>query len=176
MRFGRRGPMQSGAMDIELLFAALLAILPRVPEPMRGCIEQRRHDIVQQIHFAALAQGVPPAVLLVVGMLESHYGCAARSGGCWGAPIDPTHRLTAGTPHHAAVALSTSFRVCRTWQGAISRFRCGLCACRPHPERGYTAEYAARLVERVHQRAGWPLAPGAMRRRRDPHDRSASLR
>lgn len=163
-------------MDIELFLAALLAIMPRVPEPMRGCIDRRRHEIVQQIHFAALAQGVPPAVLLVVGMLESHYGCARNSGGCWGAPVDPTHRLTAGTPHHAAVALATSFRVCRTWQGAISRFRCGLCQCPARAGRGYSPEYAARLVEQVHSRAGWALPPGAMRRRRDPHDRSASLR
>lgn len=163
-------------MDIEILFVALLAILPRVPEPMRGCIERRRADIVHQIQNAALAEGVPPAVLLVVGLLESHYGCAEGSGGCWGAPRDRAHRLTAGTPRQAAASLSTSFRVCRSWQGAISRFRCGLCQCPARAGRGYSPEYAARLVERVHVRAGWPLPPGALRRRRDPHDRSASLR
>lgn len=149
-------------MEIELLFAALLAILPRVPQPMRGCIQRQHGDIVQQIARSAESYGVPPAVLLVVGMLESHYGCSPRSGGCWGAPVDRAHRATAGTPNQAAVALATSYRVCRTWLGAVARFRCGLCQCPTLAGRGYTPGYAVRLIERVHARAELP-APGGLR-------------
>ena len=68
-------------MVIELLFAALLALMPRVPQPMRGCIARHRGLIVHEVAQGAETHGVPPAVLLVVGMLESHYGCAPHSGG-----------------------------------------------------------------------------------------------
>jgi hypothetical protein len=147
-------------MEIELLFAALLAILPGVPQPMHGCMRRRHDRIVEEIARAADRHGVPPAVLLVVGLLESHYGCAPGSGGCWGAPIDRAHRLTAGTPDHAAVALAHSFEACGTWAGAVARFRCGLCRCPARIVRGYTPEFAARLIERVHRRAGVPAPKG----------------
>ena len=147
-------------MEIELLFAALLALLPHVPQPMRGCMQRRHGHISEQIARASAVHGVPPAVLMVVGLLESHFGCAPGSGGCWGAPVDRRHRSTAGTPNQAAIALATSFRVCRNWRGAIARFRCGLCQCPMRSGRGYTPGYAVRLVERVHQRAGLPLPDG----------------
>lgn len=147
-------------MEIELLFAALMALLPHVPQPMHGCMAQRHGHIIAQVAQAAATHGVPPAVLMVVGLLESHYGCAPGSGGCWGAPLDRRHRLTAGTPNQAAVALATSFRVCGTWRGALSRFRCGLCRCPERLIRGYTPGFAARLVERVHERAGLALPEG----------------
>jgi hypothetical protein len=144
---------------IEVLFAALLALMPRVPQPMRGCIARRQGRIVAQIAQARETYGVPPAVMLVIGLLESHYGCAPRSGGCWGAPIDRAHRSTAGTSNQAALALANGFRACGTWRGAIARFRCGLCRCPMRSGRGYTPRYAVGLVERVHLRAGVPPPP-----------------
>jgi hypothetical protein len=158
----RPGPKQA-RMEIELLFAALLAILPGVPQPMHGCIHRQHASIVEQIARASDRHGVPPAVLLVVGLLESHYGCAPGSGGCWGAPVDRAHRLTAGTPDHAAIALAHSFEVCGSWVGAVARFRCGLCRCPARVVHGYTPEYAARLIERMHRRAGLP-PPAGLRR------------
>lgn len=128
---------------IEQLFLALMLLLPPAAR-FSSCIQQHRSFIVEKVALAEEEHGIPPAVMLVVAYLESHYGCHPNSGGCWGAPIDMQHRLTAGTPNHAAVALHTGFygegrvdrngnptgfRGCHTWLGAVSRFRCGLCSC-----------------------------------------------
>lgn len=167
--------------DSMVLLIALLHTHPHIPEPMRSCLDSHRDRIVAQAQEGADQNDVPAGVLLTVGFLESHLGCHPRSGGCWGAPIDPTHRLTAGTHHHAAVALATSYRVCGTWEGAISRFRCGLCRC-PAPRteampvsgvcaqywrpvrvgettlcrqaRGYNAAFAVRMIENLYAAAG----------------------
>lgn len=134
-------------MNALLYLAALLHLLPPMPQPMRGCVSNRREAIAAEAQTAADAHGVPVAVLLVVGLLESRYGCDPRSGGSWGAPIDPQHRHTAGGPGHAARALASGYRVCGSTLGAVSRFRCGLCTCRRVV--GYTATYAAGLIARV---------------------------
>lgn len=133
-----------------VLIAALLALFVRSPH--HDCIARREPEIARRLTVADQTYGVPPGVLLVVAALESHLGCAAGSGGCWGAPIDPRHRGTAGTSDHAARALARGYAVCGTWIGAIRRFRSGLCF--REPPVGYTARTAVRLIERVYDDAG----------------------
>lgn len=156
---------------LHFLFSVFLSILPPIPQPMRSCVVRRNDEIVQMAQAGYEVHQVPVTLLLMVGFLESHWGCHPRSGGCWGAPIDPQHRLTAGTSNHAARALATSYRVCGTWEGAMNRFRCGLCVCRPSMIVGYTPEYAIHQVERLHERLWLPL-PDNFRRnsnRRQTH-------
>ena len=136
-----------------LIFVALMAIFPR--SPARACLMSREAAIVSQANSANSARNVPPGVLLAVGFMESHLGCDRASGGCWGAPISPTRRHTAGTPDHAARALETSFNRCHSWRGAISRFRCGLCRCPPR-FAGYVNTTVG-IVRRVYERANLPL-------------------
>lgn len=91
------------------------------------CLERRREEIAAIAARAERETGVPAGLLLVVGMNETHLGCARNEGGGWGAPINRHHRHTAGTPLRAAQALAWSYRVCGTWEGAVGRFRSGLC-------------------------------------------------
>lgn len=144
-------------MNIATLLAALLAIFPRSPALV--CLRSRADTIAAQARDAAAHRGVPAGLLLAVGFMESHLGCARSSGGCWGAPIDPQHRGTAGTPDHAAQALATSFRVCGSWDGAVCRFRCGLCRC-PDRHTRYAAN-AIGLARRIYTTAGEPV-PAAL--------------
>lgn len=137
-------------MDTAILFAALLAIFPR--SPAVECLRARTDTIVTQAREAAARRGVPVGLLLAVGFMESHLGCDRASGGCWGAPISPDRRGTAGTPDHAAQALATSREVCGTWEGAVCRFRCGLCRC-PDRHTRY-ASTAMGLARRIYTSAG----------------------
>ena len=139
------------------LFAALLTLHPLIPNRMRSCMMLNRESISQMASDGSLSTGVPPAVLLMVGFFESHLGCNPRSGGSWGSPVDNTHRHIAGTPRRAADDLATSYRVCGTWLGAVSRFRCGLCRCRPSLLRGYSPSYLMGQVQRVELTAGVEL-------------------
>jgi hypothetical protein len=144
---------------VSAALAALLALVALVhPAGERGaCIRRRAASLAASAQAAVDqvarerpgAAVVPADLLLVVAYLESHLGCAPGSGGCWGAPASPAHRGTAGRPVHAARALASGLRVCTTEIGAVSRFRCGLCRCPVAPGRGYTAQDALRLVERV---------------------------
>jgi len=175
-----------------LLFSALLAIYPHMN--YRPCVESHRESIIAHAVSGAEEHNVPVGIVMVVGFLETHWGCNPASGGCWGAPIDPQHRGTAGTPNQAARALATSYRVCGErygWLGAVNRFRCGLCVCPaprtiPIPDggggncprywrevdvtgrdnvtitmcrqnRGYTANDAITMVERLHAYTNQPL-------------------
>ncbi len=134
------------------LIIALLALFAHSPH--HDCIALHEPDIARRLESAESVHGVPPGVLLVVAALESHLGCASGSGGCWGAPIDPRHRGTAGTSDHAARALARGFAVCHTWAGAIRRFRSGLCF--REPPVGYTTRTALRMIERVYDDARLP--------------------
>lgn len=111
----------------ELLLSAILSIYPHMSGHNRACIERNFDDIVMVAVNADHDMGVPPAVLYAVGFLETHLGCDQGEGGNWGAPIDRQHRHTAGRPSQAAASLATGYRVCHTWEGAISRFRSGRC-------------------------------------------------
>lgn len=120
-------------MTIEI--AMIMALLARFNHmPARHCIESRQQQIAQHL-VNAREIGVPPSLMLSVSFHESWVGCHPGEGGNWGAPVDRSHRHTAGTPEHAARALATSYRVCGTWSGAISRFRSGLCDPRPQYRR-----------------------------------------
>lgn len=88
--------------------------------------------------MAAERLSVPSGLALSVSFHETHVGCDRNEGGGWGAPIDIRHRHTAGTPEHAIRALRRSFEVCHDWEGAVSRFRSGLCHLpRGDRRRGY---------------------------------------
>ena len=117
-------------MTPENIIIALLNIFPFMSGGNRACIQRRQEAIVEALHEASNL-GVPVEVITAVGFRETHLGCDAGEGGNWGAPIDPQHRHTAGTHMHAAQALMTGFEVCRTWDGAIRRFRTGECRSTP---------------------------------------------
>jgi len=138
----------------ELLFVTFLAMFPHFR--YGTCIETRRAQIVAHAADASREAGVPPGVLLVVGFLESSWGCHPASGGSWGAPIDPRHRLVAGTAYHATRALARSYAVCGSWRGAIGRFRSGICRPWQANHRAYVARAIA-LIERLHTRSDTPL-------------------
>jgi hypothetical protein len=66
-------------MIAQAVLATLLGMLPHLRHAR--CVEAHRADIVARADAAHETHGVPPAVLLVVGLLESHWGCNPRSGG-----------------------------------------------------------------------------------------------
>lgn len=106
--------------------AAILSLLG--PHVLHGaCIARRREEIAADADAASREHGVPVRLLLAVGLLESHWGCAPASGGCWGAPRDRDHRHSAGRASHAASALALGHRRCATWRGAVAHFRGGRC-------------------------------------------------
>lgn len=133
-------------MSAHALLAVLLALLP-VPAARRACIVERRAAIEHDADAASAATGVPVAVILAVAYLETHIGCAPRSGGCWGAPISPSRRGTAGRAIHSATALAWGYRACGDALGAVSHYRCGRCRCGRLV--GYQPEHAMDLVDRL---------------------------
>lgn len=137
-------------MTARVLLAALLALLPQ-SRPYAACVAARAERIATDADAAAAATGVPAALLLAVGYMESHLGCAPGSGGCWGAPIDRAHRLTAGRAIHAARSLAAGRARCGSWRGAVGHFRCGRCAC--VGREGYVRA-ALRLAEGAERGAG----------------------
>jgi len=143
-----------------LLLISLLALLHH--SPATACMERRAPRIAVQAAEGEATYGVPAALLLVIGFAETHLGCDHGEGGGWGAPVDPTHRHTAGTHLHAARALASSYRACGNWYGAIVRFRTGLCTTRRRL-RGYTPEYALRMTTRIYADAHQPLPAGQWR-------------
>lgn len=129
------------------LVALLLAV--RVPAAERACIVARRDTIAASATAAAEAHSIPVALLLSVAYLESHLGCSARSGGCWGAPISRARRGVAGGADRAASALALGYRRCgQTDEGAVSSFRWGLCRP-PRGAHGYGPADVLRLAARV---------------------------
>jgi len=151
-----RGPPSAPRRDIRaaamaaFLLTVLLGLFPHHRYP--ACVARRAPQIAAHAESAYADHGVPPAVMLVVGLYESHWGCHPASGGCWGAPVDVRHRFTAGTPGHAARALARSYAVCGTWRGAVSRFRSGLCRPWQVAHRAYVRNVMA-LVARLEKAA-----------------------
>lgn len=146
-------------MDALLALVTILALLP--PNALAGrCIARNRDRIVAAADRAAAEQGVPPAVLLGVAMLESHVGCTTgRGNASWGAPISRARRGVAGGARESASALAWGRRRCGSWVGALAHYRCGL--CRPCPRLvGYTDAFAAAFIRRAYARAGAPLPEG----------------
>ena len=136
----------------QIIFAVLLNALPTLSDQVSPCVHQHRAEIAAHADAAWTTYGVPPAVILVVALFETHWGCDRRSGGGWGAPINATHRHIAGTPDRAARILRRSFDVCGSWEGAVSMFRMGLCV---PPEERHVRYVATvmRWAERVQTRA-----------------------
>lgn len=120
------------------------------------CLERRRLEIAEIAAEAERVTGVPAGLLLVVGMNETHLGCARGEGGGWGAPVDRNHRHTAGTPLRAAQALQASYRVCGTWEGAVGRFRSGLCRPWQRVHRQSVA-YRLRVTRDLYELADLPV-------------------
>jgi hypothetical protein len=116
----------------EMIVAAILSIFPHMNGRNRECIERNQPRIIQQLHDVSLPSfpgaPVPPVELTAsVAFLETHLGCDANEGGNWGAPISATRRHTAGTHMHAVRVLANGYLRCGTWEGAVLRFRTGLC-------------------------------------------------
>lgn len=132
-----------------LLLRAIMQIVGAVPDdPRTVCVDRRMDSIIEGAVAASTAHDVPVGLLLTVGWVESHLGCAVHSGGSWGAPISPTNRHVAGGPSHAARALHSGFAACGSWSGAVGRFRSGL--CRP-TDRGH--QHYVDVAMRVWQRS-----------------------
>ena len=132
-------------MSAAAWLVALLAAYPHLSH--RACVEARAPQIAADADAAAARHGVPVAMLLAVAVLESHLGCAPRSGGCWGAPVSRTRRQTAGRADHAASALALGLRRCHSDEGAVSHFRWGVCHRAAHA--GYGPDDVLRLAARV---------------------------
>lgn len=141
----------------QLLLSALLALFPYMSGGNRVCIVRNFNSIAQVADAAERENGVPAAVMLSVGFLETHLGCDVGEGGNWGAPISPTRRHVAGAPRQAAVALQHGFQRCGSWLGAISRFRSGQCVI-PQTMARYP-RMAMSLMTRISTNAGVPIPP-----------------
>ena len=138
----------------QLLFTAILLIFPNTPS--RACLLSRQTRIEADIAHSSATYGVPAGLLVSVAFSETHLGCDRGSGGCWGAPIDAQHRHTAGNSDSAARVLRTGFDRCHnSWRGAVSRFRCGLCAC-PEQYAGYVNRVLS-LSRRLYLQARQPV-------------------
>ncbi len=159
-----------------LLLVALLAVIPRIPQPIRDRVAAHRDAIVAVAATAEREYGVPAGLMLVVGLLESHWGLHDGEGyrpghlGDWGAPASATQRHVAGPPARAARILAHSLTECGGprwrmpgWLPAVRRFRSGLCS-REHAGRGYSARYALELTRRAYARAGVALPDGLVAR------------
>lgn len=119
-------------MSPETILAAILAIFPHMSGNNRQCIIDHQVRIAEQLREVSqpVAPGapVPPVELTAaVAFAETHLGCDLNEGGNWGAPIDRNHRHTAGTHMSAVRVLSRGFTRCGSWDGAVMRFRTGLC-------------------------------------------------
>jgi len=119
-------------MTPETILAAILAIFPHMSGNNRQCIIDQQPRIVEQLREVSepIEPGapVPPVELTAaVAFQETHLGCDINEGGNWGAPIDRNHRHIAGTHMSAVRVLSRGFTRCGSWDGAVLRFRTGLC-------------------------------------------------
>lgn len=112
---------------IRELILLLLTLFPHMSHGNRPCIERRVDVITEQAREASRMHNVPPHLLISVGFHESHLGCQETD---WGAPASRTRRHTPGTPVDAARALANGYAACRSWEGAVFRFRSGLCRSR----------------------------------------------
>lgn len=155
-------------MNPDTILAALLALFPHMSGNNRQCILDRRPRILRQLEEVGRPleepgeMGViaPREIVAAVAFAETHLGCDNGEGGNWGAPIDPQHRHTAGTHIHATIALIHGYQACHTWDGAIMRFRTGLCDSRTSPNPAVRAQGLRylrsinRLVSRIQDFAG----------------------
>lgn len=119
-------------MTPESILIAILAIFPHMSGNNRQCIIDRQNFIASQLRDVSrpVAPGapVPPTELTAaVAFAETHLGCDINEGGNWGAPISASQRHVAGTHLSAVRVLSRGYVRCGSWDGAVMRFRTGLC-------------------------------------------------
>lgn len=143
-------------MNPEIVLAAILAIFPRMSHHNRQCIVRDHDRIVHQLQDIpnAVSEGMTPPpteIVAAIGFIETHLGCDVGEGGNWGAPRSRSERHRAGTHRHAIRALSRSYNVCGTWEGAINRFHTGLCnprvsSSRSVRDRGRSYQVSVRTV------------------------------
>lgn len=154
-------------MTPESIVLAILAMFPHMSGNNRRCIETQQSRIVQQLREVSRpyepGAPVPPVELTAaVAFAETHLGCDLHEGGNWGAPIDAQHRHTAGTHMNAVRVLSQSYRVCGGWDGAILRFRTGLCDPRRSPSERVRRQ-GARYLRVIHRLMDGIRAQGEVR-------------
>lgn len=138
------------AMTASLILSAILALFPHMSGNNRACIATNRARIEAQLDEShARYPDVPMELLAAVAFSETHLGCDAGEGGNWGAPISRTRRHVAGTHLHAVGALHRSLAVCGTLDGALMRFRVGLCDPRHQTTNLVVREQAATYRRRV---------------------------
>lgn len=133
-------------MTAAQVLAAILAIFPFMSGNNRACIVSHRDRIEHQL-AETTAAGVPIEIMAAVAFVETHMGCDRNEGGNWGAPIDRFHRHTAGTHMDAAQSLLTGHERCGDWDGAVMRFRSGMC----RTQQPYAVRYV-RMVNNLAQR------------------------
>lgn len=157
-------------MTPKLILAALLAIFPHMSHGNRQCIidHQPRLEVQLQEVSQPIEPGapVPPTeVTATVAFLETHLGCDHGEGGNWGAPIDRNHRHTAGTHMDAVTSLVHGYQECGTWEGAVFRFRTGVCnPAQGAPQTGvigtdYLHRFRSLLNRMYHYRDTHPEVP-----------------
>ena len=137
------------------IILALLAIFPHMSGNNRQRIIERQSRIAQQLQEVSepIEPGapVPPVELTAaVAFAETHLGCDLNEGGNWGAPIDRNHRHTAGTHLSAVRVLSRGFTQCGSWDGAILRFRTGLCNPARHGATPQVRMVGPRYLRTIH--------------------------
>lgn len=143
-------------MTPDTIVLAILALFPHMSGNNRHCIETQQARIVQQLLEVSQPHEpgapVPPTELTAaVAFAETHLGCDLHEGGNWGAPLDRLHRHTAGTHMHAVRALSRGYQRCGSWDGAVLRFRTGLCNPRrsPSPQVREQGTHYLRVIRRI---------------------------
>lgn len=140
------------------ILAAILAIFPHSPN--FNAIQRNSANITAHIADAQGIYGVPAGVFAVVGFMETHLGTDANEGGGYGAPTNRFHRHTPGTADDAARALRRAYFGCyKSWEGAISRFRSGMCVI---PATDYRRPYVVRalsLITQVYAHVGQAVPP-----------------
>lgn len=152
------------------LVLALLTVFPHFPA--RRTIAERLDAIAATADAASVAHSVPPHILISVGFHETHLGIDEPD---WGAPISRARRHTAGNADDAARVLARSYAICRTWRGAVARFRSGLCEP-PEFARSYVASVlrlARRISAHARREERRALALEASRRSADPGSSAA---
>lgn len=152
-------------MSPETIVVAILALFPYMSGNNRACIETQQARIVQQLREVSEpyepGAPVPPTELTAaVAFAETHLGCDIHEGGNWGAPIDAQHRHTAGTHMNAVRVLVRGYQRCGSWDGAVLRFRTGLCnpqrqssSPRVRHQGAHYLRVIHRIVERIRQHA-----------------------
>lgn len=142
-------------MTATLILSAILALFPYMSGNNRACIATNRARIEAQLDEShARYPDVPMELLAAVAFAETHLGCDVGEGGNWGAPISRTRRHVAGTHLHAAGALHRSLAVCGTLDGAVRRFRVGLCDPRHQTPNVRVRQQAAAYLRTVRRLEG----------------------